>query len=141
MFLGLFLRKKANKSESTSIHIISKTSGKYKVIKTVGCAQTEHTKKKYSTILKKTNSLAENFNAKIKTFRATFRDLSFFLYRVSLILASRIFSFEPLLFPFLNLSTQNQTPKNERSASRTIQYSHEKILGVSKMKTGAISSG
>jgi len=53
VFLGLFLRKKANKSESTSIHIISKTSGKYKVIKTVGCAQTEHTKKKYSTILKK----------------------------------------------------------------------------------------
>ena len=37
-----------------------------------------------------TNALAENFNGKIKAFRATFRgirDLSFFLYRVSLIFA------------------------------------------------------
>ncbi len=37
-----------------------------------------------------TNSLAENFNGKIKAFRATFRgirDLSFFLYRVFLIFA------------------------------------------------------
>lgn len=39
---------------------------------------------------RRTNSLAENFNGKIKAFRATFRgirDLSFFLYRVSLIFA------------------------------------------------------
>ncbi|MDD4373705.1 MAG: transposase [Bacteroidales bacterium] len=37
-----------------------------------------------------TNALAENFNGKIKAFRAVFRgitDVSFFLYRVSLIFA------------------------------------------------------
>jgi transposase len=39
---------------------------------------------------RRTNSLAETFNSKIKAFRTTFRgvrDLSFFLYRVSLIFA------------------------------------------------------
>ena len=37
-----------------------------------------------------TNALAENFNSKIKAFRAVFRgvtDIDFFLYRVSLIFA------------------------------------------------------
>jgi transposase len=37
----MFLRKKANKSGSTSFQIISKSSGKYKVVKTIGCAHTE----------------------------------------------------------------------------------------------------
>lgn len=37
---GMFVRKKKNKSGTTSIQIISKTRGKYRVIKTVGCART-----------------------------------------------------------------------------------------------------
>lgn len=37
----MFLRKKANKSSSTSVQIISKAHGKYKVIKTIGIGQTE----------------------------------------------------------------------------------------------------
>jgi len=37
----MFLRKKANKSGSTSFQIISKSSGRYKVVKTIGCAHTE----------------------------------------------------------------------------------------------------
>lgn len=37
----MFLRKLKNRSGSTSFQIISKSSGKYKVIKTIGCAHTE----------------------------------------------------------------------------------------------------
>lgn len=37
----MFLRKLKNRSGSTSYQIISKTSGKYKVVKTIGCAHTE----------------------------------------------------------------------------------------------------
>jgi transposase len=36
----MFVRKKKNKSGSVSIQIISKIRGKYKVIKTIGCAKT-----------------------------------------------------------------------------------------------------
>jgi len=36
----MFVRKKKNKSGSVSIQIISKNRGKYKVIKTIGCATT-----------------------------------------------------------------------------------------------------
>ncbi len=35
----MFIRKKKNKSRSTSIQIIDKSSGSYEVIKTIGCAQ------------------------------------------------------------------------------------------------------
>ena len=48
----MFLRKKANKSGSTSIQIISKTSGTYKVIKTVGCAHTEQEEAKLTFLAK-----------------------------------------------------------------------------------------
>src|SRR6266496_2313501 len=34
--LGVFLREKKNNSGSTSVQIISKSSGKYKVVKTIG---------------------------------------------------------------------------------------------------------
>lgn len=37
----MFIRKKKNKSGTLSIQIISKTKGKYKVIKTIGCAKTK----------------------------------------------------------------------------------------------------
>lgn len=37
----MFLRKKKNKSGSISVQIISKSGGKYKVLKTIGCAGTE----------------------------------------------------------------------------------------------------
>src|SRR5438876_2612316 len=35
----MFVRKKRNKSGSVSIQIIDKSSGRYQVIKTVGCAE------------------------------------------------------------------------------------------------------
>lgn len=41
----VFIRKKKNKSGSASIQIIDKSSGKYKVIKTVGCADNEEQEK------------------------------------------------------------------------------------------------
>ncbi len=41
LFLGMFIRKNKNRSGSVSIQIISKNKGKYKVIKTVGCAKTK----------------------------------------------------------------------------------------------------
>lgn len=37
----MFVRKKKNKSGSLSIQIISKNRGKYKVVKTIGCAKTK----------------------------------------------------------------------------------------------------
>ena len=37
----MFVRKKKNKSGTLSIQIISKTRGKYKVIRTIGCAKTK----------------------------------------------------------------------------------------------------
>ena len=37
----MFLRKKKNKSGSISVQIISKSGGKYKVVKTIGCSGTE----------------------------------------------------------------------------------------------------
>lgn len=39
--LGMFLRKLKNRSGSTSVQIISKSSGKYKVVKTVGTSISE----------------------------------------------------------------------------------------------------
>lgn len=38
----MFIRKKKNRSGSTSIQIISKNSGKYKVVETIGCCKSEH---------------------------------------------------------------------------------------------------
>ena len=44
-FSRVFIRKKKNKSGSSSIQIIDKSSGKYEVIKTVGCADNEQQEK------------------------------------------------------------------------------------------------
>jgi transposase len=41
LFLGMFLRELKNRSGSVSIQIISKSSGKYKVVKTVGSSRNE----------------------------------------------------------------------------------------------------
>lgn len=41
VYLGMFLRKKKNKSGSTSVQIISKGRGKYKVVKTIGSSDNE----------------------------------------------------------------------------------------------------
>jgi len=38
----MFIRKKSNASGSTSVQVIQKVKGKYKVVKTVGCATTQH---------------------------------------------------------------------------------------------------
>lgn len=40
-FLTVFVRKKKNKSGKISIQIIDKSSGQYRVIKTIGCADTD----------------------------------------------------------------------------------------------------
>ena len=37
----MFIRKNKNRSGSISVQIISKSTGKYKVIKTIGCGGTE----------------------------------------------------------------------------------------------------
>ena len=41
VYLSMFLRKKKNKSGSTSVQIISKERGKYKVVKTIGSSDNE----------------------------------------------------------------------------------------------------
>lgn len=41
LYLGMFLRKKKNNSGSTSVQIISKGRGKYKVVKTIGSSDIE----------------------------------------------------------------------------------------------------
>jgi transposase len=41
LFLGMFLRKIKNRSGSSSVQIISKASGRYKVLKTIGSSSTE----------------------------------------------------------------------------------------------------
>ena len=41
LYLHMFLRKKKNKSGSISVQIISKSGGKYKVVKTIGSGRTE----------------------------------------------------------------------------------------------------
>ncbi len=41
LFLGMFLRKKKNKSGSTSVQIILKSHGKSRVIKSLGSGKTE----------------------------------------------------------------------------------------------------
>ncbi len=41
LFLGVFLRKKKNKSGSVSVQIISKSRGRYRVIQTIGCGKTD----------------------------------------------------------------------------------------------------
>ena len=38
----MFIRKKKNRSGSTSIQIVSKDRGRYKVVKTIGCATMLH---------------------------------------------------------------------------------------------------
>ena len=41
LFLGMFLRKLKNRSGSTSVQIISKAGGKYRVIKSIGSGTSE----------------------------------------------------------------------------------------------------
>jgi len=41
VFLGMFVRKKLNSSGSTSVQIIIKAKGNYKVVKTIGCSCNE----------------------------------------------------------------------------------------------------
>ena len=41
LFLEMFIRQKKNKSGSVSVQLISKSSGKYKLVKTVGSSSDE----------------------------------------------------------------------------------------------------
>lgn len=50
--LGMFLRKLRNRSGSTSVQIISKSSGKYKVIKTIGTSVSEQEIQRYIYLAK-----------------------------------------------------------------------------------------
>lgn len=47
VYLGMFLRKKKNKSGTISVQIISKGRGKYKLIKTIGCSNNEQEIQKF----------------------------------------------------------------------------------------------
>jgi hypothetical protein len=46
-FLTIFIRKRVNKSGSVSIQIISKSNGKYKVVKTIGSSKSEQELENY----------------------------------------------------------------------------------------------
>ncbi len=48
----MFIRKKRNKSGSISIQLISKSEGRYKVVKTIGCATQQHDIEKYEQLAK-----------------------------------------------------------------------------------------
>jgi len=52
VYLQMFLRKLKNRSGSTSIQIISKASGKYRVLKTIGCGYSEQEIEKLKYIAK-----------------------------------------------------------------------------------------
>ena len=52
LFLGMYLRKLKNRSGSISVKIISKSSGKYKVIKTIGCGRNEQQVEKLTYLAK-----------------------------------------------------------------------------------------
>ncbi len=62
VYLGMFLRKKKNKSGSTSVQIISKERGKYKVVKTIGNSDNERIlyREKSNLSIRKTAELTHN---------------------------------------------------------------------------------
>lgn len=52
LFSHMFIRKNKNRSGSISIQIITKSSGKYKLVKTVGCGHNEQEVEKLTYIAK-----------------------------------------------------------------------------------------
>ena len=48
----MFVRRKCNRSGSHSIQVIQKVRGRYKVVKTVGCANTQHEIESLSNLAK-----------------------------------------------------------------------------------------
>ena len=52
LFLRMFIRKLKNRSGSVSIQIISKSTGKYKVVKTIGCGRNEQEVEKLTYLAK-----------------------------------------------------------------------------------------
>jgi transposase len=65
VYLGMFLRKKKNNSGSTSVQIISKGRGKYKVIKTIGSSDNEQEIQKLVLLARQE---IERLNAQPKLF-------------------------------------------------------------------------
>ncbi|MEO6706772.1 MAG: IS1634 family transposase [Ginsengibacter sp.] len=65
VYLGMFLRKKKNKSGSTSVQIISKERGKYKVVNTIGSSDNEQEIQKLVLLGKQE---VERLNAQPKLF-------------------------------------------------------------------------
>jgi transposase len=65
VYLGMFLRKKKNKSGSTSVQIISKERGKYKVVKTIGSSNNEQEIQKLVFLARQE---MERLNAQSKLF-------------------------------------------------------------------------
>ena len=65
LFLAMFLRKLKNRSGSTSIQIISKERGKYKVVKTIGSSNNEQEIQKLVFLAKQE---MERLNAQPKLF-------------------------------------------------------------------------
>jgi transposase len=75
----MFIRKKQNKSGSTSVQIISKSNGSYKVVKSMGSSDTEEgltlllhqAKHELSTIKQQPNLFVSEEDANIKSFLQT----------------------------------------------------------------------
>ena len=65
LFLYMFIRKLKNRSGSRSIQIISKSAGKYKVVKTIGCGKTEQEIQKLVLVA---HQELERLQAQIKLF-------------------------------------------------------------------------
>lgn len=52
LYLGMFIRKLKNSSGSITVQIIAKASGKYRVVKTIGCGHSEQDLQKLSYLAK-----------------------------------------------------------------------------------------
>jgi len=61
----MFIRKKRNKSGSTSVQIISKSSGKYRVVESVGCGTSAQ---EISTLMLKAHGLLKQYNGNLELF-------------------------------------------------------------------------
>lgn len=63
--LGMFIRKKPNKSGSVSVQLISKERGRYRVVESVGVGITEQ---EISNLLLKARALLKQYNGNLELF-------------------------------------------------------------------------
>ena len=65
VYLPMFIRKKRNKSGSTSIQIINKSGGKYRVVESVGCGKSDQ---EISTLILKARGLLKQYAGNLELF-------------------------------------------------------------------------